>query len=176
MNRRVIGVIILILMLARGSWSQGQVDTTWFKADCPDRLSLQLDSIATQSAIDSLTSLISGRWELMETHHDAYNPVRKPGCPTEMTLDRQGNGVIYQNNQLEATFQLTVVLYYGFFRFNISEEGRQFFNLPPYRRGKLTANQGGITACGQRLLISGVRSSSVGFVFKRISSIQSRVR
>jgi hypothetical protein len=170
MSSRLIGIIIIIFMLPRCSWSQGQVDTTWFNADCPDhRLSTQLDSIAIQSAIDSITSLISGRWELIETHHDAYNPIRKPDYPTKMTLDKQGNGVIYQNNQVKATFQLTIVLFYGFFRFNISEEGRQFFYLPPYRRRNFTAYQGGITACGQRLLISGVRSSSIGFVFKRIS-------
>lgn len=139
------------------------------------------DSLRKQIVLDSISVLLPGRWQLVEAGAGAcFTLPYAPDQYTEMILDGQGYGVVYQGGKLLTSFQLQLSFYQGLVHF-IMEETRkpayfQFFPSSLDKKAGLRyrsttpfayAYKNRIQVCEETLHLYGPRTG-LNFVFKRL--------
>lgn len=117
------------------------------------------DSVAIQASLDSIAGLMTGHWSL-RIIEGGWIPAREPEKVVELTLDRQGQGVIYQDGQLAASIKLSIRRLWGMVRFDLKQEGLSIIEL------SVSKQRGGIlSVCGEKLFITDERTL---YAFRRI--------
>lgn len=127
-----------------------------------------LDSTGQQIALDSIKNLLVGKWVLVQTEAEGYTFPRHPYRLIEMTLDKSGRGAIQEYGKKVASFHLSVVIRWQYCRFEISDEGRNYFNfLASANHKQDTIYQNGLRVCEKALVMYGFTSTGPLFIFKR---------
>lgn len=128
---------------------------------CP-RLSYVKDSVATQASLDSIATLMVGRWSLRIIESGWASP-KKPEKVVELVLDRQGKGIIYEDGQSVATIQFFTRRRYAMVRFDIKQEGKSIIRLDVSQRS------GGILrVCDEKLFVGNGYADGTLYAFRRI--------
>ena len=183
MSCKAWGGIISLLLVPFFSWGQ-----TLKIAPLPYRVCefkpvyvVEKDSLRRQVVLDSIAVLLPGRWQLVEAGAGAcFTPPYAPDQYTEMILDGQGYGVVYQGGKLLTSFQLRLSFYQGLVHF-IMEETRnpayfKFFPSSLDNKAGLRyrptipfayAYKNNLQVCEETLHLYGPRTG-LSFVFKRL--------
>jgi hypothetical protein len=143
------------------SWAQIGSLNDEVEINCPSQpLPVDLDSSARQIALDSVMNRISGRWQLIQIH-GGWSKAHKPYWSTEMILNRQGQGIIYENGKLTLTYKLVLSTSWNYVRCAIIGESKPFFRLNSRAKGI-------IRLCDQILTIDQNLGDGEVFVFSRL--------
>lgn len=125
------------------------------------------DSSLLKSSVDSIARLMTGRWELLEIS-GGWGPYHPPARATEMVINQQREGDIYENGVWSAHFKLLLTRRWNSIRFKINEPGTPFFNFG-FRQKSL----GGLLyVCDQKLIISDAMGDGTAYAFRRIAANQ----
>lgn len=159
--------LILITLLLCLTGICNHVQSSWSSAGnkplCrPPRLSLALDSLPTQRrlALDSVTRLAVGRWRLTEIR-GGWSGVSKPVTATELQLNEQLEGMLFEGGNQSLKCKFTLSTRYGYVRTTIDGRGASFFNLSSKVKGSFRV-------CDQELIISQYLGDGLAFCFRRI--------
>ena len=175
------GKALLLLLQPYFSWSQVlKRDPPLPYKDCdpPSLFIAETDSIRQRAVIDSTVPLVAGHWQLVEEEAGAcFVAAHAPAQHTEVTIDRQGQGITYINGQPVNKFQLLFSFYYGRVHFVMNQtSGQPYFDfLPPYKsRNKRHYNpkfegayRNVLRVCEETLIMTGPRTG-LSYVFRRV--------
>ena len=162
MNRWPVLVGVLIVNFSTYCLSQVSQPNTEPTIQCPlTRFTSAIDSVSVQIAIDSTAQKASGKWKLIEIA-GGWDIARKPNDVIEMKLSPQGQGVISKGEQVLSKFQLTLKPYYGYVRFYLIEQGKQFLHFSPRAVGYLRL-------CEEILILNQNVGDGYVYVFKRMT-------
>ena len=164
--KKILSTLILVLALISSyGWSQSRILNKEIVVDCPSQpITANLDSISRQIAVDSALNKASGHWQLVQIRAGWSTP-RAPYWRTEMILNQEGKGIIYENGKQTLTYKLGLSIVWNHLRCTITEESKPFFRF--HRRTK-----GTIRFCDQTLIIDQNLGDGEVFVFKRIGGDQ----
>ena len=118
-----------------------------------------VDSVKVQASIDSAYQLADGTWQLVEIR-GGWTMSEKPSQEVKIKLDRQGNGVIYENGKSSTTFQISLYRTANVFYFPIRQQGKAFF----FHRCKTSY----FLVCQEALVMTERMGDGNTFVFKRV--------
>lgn len=161
MDKRVMSLVWL-LMGANLIPATAQLDSVLIKGGIMQTcrpLKYVSDSVAIQASLDSIAQLMTGRWSL-RIIEEGQIPARKPEKVVELTLDRHGRGVIYEDGQRVATSVLSIRRLWRMVRFDLTQQGHSSIELTvPKSRGGL------LGVCDEKLFITDERTL---YAFRRI--------
>lgn len=143
------------------------------------------DSTRRQVILDSVNTLLVGRWRLIDIGTRTYTVMPAPEDSIEVNIDKQSNSIVYRQGKRMVDFQLAAGINYGNLRCAISEVGRDYFGLRPSRvedarvkDGLGEMNKGevnypnGLRVCEDYLEIYAFTSAGPYYVFKRLTPVQ----
>ena len=164
MDRRVMSLFWL-LILAGLTPAKAQLDSVLIQKGimqlCP-KLSYLSDSVAIRNNLDSIATLMSGRWSL-QIIESGWTAARKPEKVVELIFNRQGQGDIYEDGQLVASMQLVIRRVYAVVRFDLRQEGKSIIKLSVSKR-----NGGHLGVCEEKLFLSDGYADGTLYAFRRI--------
>ena len=165
MKRKIVGLVVLVILCkSTGSWAQPEQPTqkgVWQLCP-PPTYSPVSDTLARQATLDSMTIRMAGRWKLIEIGDGWISP-RQPGQVVEILFDRQGNGMIYEENHLVSQCQFTLGRHWDMIRFKIHQQGQSIFRFP-----SISKHGGLLHACDQNLVINDGMADGTAFALRRI--------
>lgn len=162
MEKRVFSLFYLLLVASLIPVRAQQLDSVLIKEGIIQTcrpLIYVADSVAIQASLDSIAVLMTGRWSLRIIEGRGIS-ARKPEKVVELALDRQGQGVIYQDGQLVASIELSVRRLWGMVRFDLKQEGKSIIELSVRK-----PNGGLLSVCGEKLFITDERTL---YAFRRM--------
>ncbi|AUD04157.1 ATP-grasp domain-containing protein [Spirosoma pollinicola] len=165
MKKKIIGLVVLLIIgKSTGSWAQSERPTqsdVWHLCP-PPTYSPFSDTLARRATLDSMTIRMAGRWKLIEIG-DGWTSPKQPAKLVEVLFDRQGKGIIFEENKRVSHCQLTLHRSYNQIFFKIDQLGQSIFHFPTL------SNQGGrIHACEQNLVIGDGKMDGTAFAFRRV--------
>lgn len=165
MSRHVFTAIITLIGIPFLSWGQTGVlsEKTIWDWCSPLTYIAPKDSLLLQASVDSIAHLMVGRWELLEIA-GGWGPNHPPARVTELVLNQQRQGEIYENGIQSARFDLFLTRQLNTIRFKINEPGKPYFNF----RFSQRSTGGLIYVCDQKLFISDGRGDGMAYTFRRI--------
>lgn len=139
------------------------------------------DTIRQRAVLDSLSTLLAGRWLLVEEGAGGcFVPAHAPIRHTEMDVNKQGEGIAYVAGKQETAFQLLLSFYWGNARFVMNEQrSKPYFGFFPsaqdknagrYYRPKTDpayAYRNILKVCEETLVLYGPRTG-LSYVFRRL--------
>ena len=167
MGKRIASLLLLLMVgsLTPSMAQTAELDTVLMKngimQPCP-RLSYLKDSVAIHANLDSIATLMVGRWSLRIIESGWASP-KKPERVVELVLDRQGKGVIYEDGQSVATVELFLRRVWAMVRFDVKQQGQSIIRLDVSQRS------GGILrVCDERLFIGNGYADGTLYAFRRL--------
>lgn len=177
-------LMAVLIFLARNGWGQA---TSWpvplpYKVCTPERIWVaEKDSVRQRSVLDSLSTLLAGRWLLVEEGAgDCFVPAHAPIHHTEMVLTKQGEGIAYVSGKQETAFQLLLSFYWGNAHFVMNEQrSKPYFRFFPSAQDKNAgryyrpqsdpayAYRNSLKVCEETLWLYGPRTG-LSYVFRRL--------
>lgn len=163
------GVIVASLLLATGVYASCLAQAANLRENpvwepCPPLPNLPLsDSVARRATVDSIATLLVGRWEMVEIS-SGWGPNHVPARSVEITINSQQQGSVNENGNEVSRFQLTLSRRWNYIQCKIEQQGASIFHFVSSSRGLL----GRIYACDQKLIISDGRADGTAFAFLRI--------
>ena len=122
-----------------------------YKVCTPERIwVVDRDSVRQRAVLDSLLTLLAGRWLLVEEGAGGcFVPAHSPIHHTEMVLTKQGEGIAYVSGKQETAFQLLLSFYWGNAHFVMNEQrSKSYFGFClGQKRGTLLSPQNRSCLC-----------------------------
>lgn len=174
---------LLLIMLITGSTNMLSQSITSRQADkeyCARdrRLSYMAptDSARYKAVLDLVNNLLIGQWQLIDIGTKTYTVMPTPEDSIKMSVDKQGNSIVYGQGKQLVNFQLGAGINFNNLRCVISEAGRAYFHLRTNRmsKGQEELSQGpilypnGLRVCEDYLELYAFTSAGPYYVFKRL--------
>lgn len=138
------------------------------------------DTVKQCAIIDSITKLMVGRWELVEEGAgDCFVPAHAPARMTQITINQQGEGLLFIAGSRGVWFQLLLSYYYANVHFAMVQNGYSGYSnyfefFPPNKRPKRKGipDRTGyypniLRVCEETLIMYGPRTG-LSYVFRRM--------
>lgn len=140
-----------------------------------------MDSIRHQVVLDSVNRLLVGRWQLADISVRINKMIPTPEDSIEISVDEQGNSIVYAQGNKIIDFQLAAGIYHSDLRCVISEAGRAYFHLRPSHisDGQKGESKGqaisgnSLRVCEAYLELYVFSRAGPSYVFRRLTPIQS---
>lgn len=152
------------IIYAQGSETSNRSDI-WEFCDRPG-LS-RLDSIEIKKRIDITQSKIAGSWKLEELSENYGVVSKKPDKNTIFILNKDGIGIVFENNTEVSRININMSYKYRFGSFDAVVSGKNIFSLGTYSQ---VENKYGVVSsiCPDKMIIGSGRSHANMYAFRRL--------
>lgn len=168
--------IILLALTFSSSFAQRDDQASkelWSTCPIPLPSISASDTVAWQTSVDSVSVMMAGKWKLLETSN-GWCCSSKPGRPVELILNRAGDGELYEAGILASKIKLRIRRMWGRILFDFEQTGKSItFSPGLFEHGRSLSpknprrNEGALSVCPYKLIISNNYADGSAFVFER---------